>query len=80
MADDAIKAFQAANHDRGVMLDNARRFGLQFAGTKGTKTEEAAVRTSTKVWNGDSQPPTNTKVLPCVYFNNGKAHSLDTFA
>ena len=70
-----VKADKVPNHDRGVMLSDARRFGEQFNGMAAKASKPRSEATETKEWNGESQPPTNSKVQPCPYFNHiGKKH------
>ena len=69
-----VKADKVPNHDRGVMLSDARRFGEQFNGMAAKASKPRSEATETKEWNGESQPPTNSKVQPCPYFNSGKKH------
>jgi hypothetical protein len=69
-----IKADQVPNHDRGVMLSDARRFGEQFKGLAANASRPTKEGSETKEWNGEFQSPGNSKVQPCPYFNNGKKH------
>ena len=69
-----VKADKVPNHDRGVMLSDARRFGEQFKSLAANAGRPLKEGTEAKEWNGEFQPPGNSKVQPCPYFNSGKKH------
>lgn len=69
-----VKVSAVPNHDRGVMLADARRFGELVAAKSGGGGSSSSPSTSVKKWNGESQDPTNSKIAPCPYYNNGKEH------
>lgn len=70
-----VKADKIPNHDRGVMLSDARRFGEMFLGLA-TKAGVSATggKGDVKEWNGEFQPSDRSKIQPCPYFNSGKKH------
>lgn len=68
-----VKADKVPNHDRSVMLADARRFGEMFC-SKATGAGPSESPGESKKWNGEFQPSDRTKVAPCPYFNNGKEH------
>ena len=69
------KAGVVANHDRNIMLDNARRLGLAFAEAAGRKKDPLAapVEGGGTPWNGRFQPA-GSKAGLCQAFNRNKAH------
>ena len=69
------KAGTVANHDRNIMLDNARRLGLVFAemASKRGNQDAAPVEGGGPTWNGKFQPSTSKANL-CQAFNRNKAH------
>ena len=69
-----VKADQVPNHDRGVMLSDARRFGEQFCNLANKAGKPRVEQVVPKEWNGECQPASNSKVQPCPYFNTGKPH------
>lgn len=69
-----VMADKVPNHDRGVMLGDARRFGEQFKNLAASAGRTPREGPEPKEWNGEFQPPGNSKVQPCPYFNSGKKH------
>ena len=74
------KAAEIANHDRGVMLENAGRLAQKFIEAYSEKSGGLGVplvdepHSSVKVpFNGLCQPA-NSKANCCPYFNRNKAH------
>ena len=69
------KASEVANHDRNLMLDNARRLGLEFAAAFSQKGDPLAapVEGGGVAWNGRHQR-SDSKAGLCQAFNRNKAH------
>ena len=65
-----VKADRLPDHDRGIMLDDARRFGAQFA----AKAKPSGQEREARVYNGQCQPADASKIPPCPYWNSGKDH------
>ena len=73
-----VKASGIPNHDRSVMLSDARRYGemiaAKFSGSNKDIDSSGPSSSGVKTFNGEFQDPTNTKIQPCPYFNSGKPH------
>ena len=69
------KVSEVANHDRNLMLDSARRLGLEFAGAFSKKGDALAAppEGGGVVWNGRCQRP-DSKANLCNSYNRNKAH------
>lgn len=72
------KAQDIPNYDRGIMLDDARRFAEKFMAVHAKKTDPLGApfpsdKPSMKSWNGECQP-CDSKANLCPFYNRNKAH------